>query len=238
MRRIVVPTSGARDWRRFLADPETQWRRGASALELAVSWERAQSTERGLPVQVASALDLNTSFAGSQLLLALPEHRVPLKGRGRASQTDLWALLRIGNEYISMAVEGKAGEPFGGTLNEWLIDASDGKRERLESLCETLQMAQPAAGELRYQLMHRTASAILEAQRFGARSAVMLVQSFRVQARNDAQSWDDFGAFCASLGATAARGQLVQAQRTGSERLFLGWVDCPTSSDSEVASTV
>lgn len=238
LHRVYVPTSGPTDWRSFLADPDKQWSRRASALELAVSWEGAQQAQRGMPPQVAFALDRIPALAGSRLLLGLPEHRVSLKGRGKASQTDLWALLRSGDHYFSMAIEGKAGEAFGPTLGEWLSQPSDGKRDRLEQLCQILQIANPPALELRYQLFHRTASAILEAQRFGAALAAMLVQCFPRDDGDDAQSWRDFSAFCQLLGAPAVRGEVVQARRTGSERLFLGWVDCPTATDSEIAALV
>lgn len=227
------------DWRSLLADPDKQWCRRASALELAVSWEGAQRTERGIPPRVIDALDRNPVLAGCRLLLAFPEHRVTLKGRGRASQTDLWAVLRAGDEYVSMAVEGKAGEAFGPTLGEWLIQPSDGKKERLDQLYQILQVAtRPHSDELRYQLFHRTASAILEAERVGATIAIMLVQCFPREDRDDAQSWRDFTAFCAFLGASAVRGGLVQVRRPDGASLFLGWVDCKAATDSEIAALV
>lgn len=118
MKRVLTPTYGASDWRKFLADPETQWVRTASAFETAVSWESAQSTPRGLPIEIAAALDKHPDLSGAKLLVALPEHKVRLEGRGKASQNDVWALLRTERGYISMAVEGKAGEPFASTVAE------------------------------------------------------------------------------------------------------------------------
>ena len=234
MKRVLIPTYGASDWRRFLADPDNQWKRGASAMELAVSWEMAQTTHRGLPPEVADVLDSHSSLAGARLLAAFPEHKVALKGRGKPSQTDVWALLRADSGLISMAVEGKAGEPFASTIGEWLKEASDGKKERFNYLCEILQSSDAPAAELRYQLYHRTASAVIEAQRFGAPFAVMLVQSFR----EDSLCWNDYCAFCSLLGATAVRGSLVEACRKGSERLFLGWVVSKVATDSEFAKVV
>jgi hypothetical protein len=234
MKRIVVPTRGTSDWRALLADPENQWQRKASALELAVSWERANESERGIPIEVARALDQCSALKDARLLVAMPEHKVALKGRGKASQTDVWALLNVANSYVSMAVEGKAGEPFASTLDQWFASASDGKKERLQYLCELLQVDGTPPLHLRYQLFHRTASAIIEARRFNASIAVMLVQSFR----DDPVSWGDFGNFCALLGATAVRGGLVEARRKGAEHLFLGWVDSNPASDSEIASVV
>jgi hypothetical protein len=203
-------------------------------MELAVSWELAQRAERGLPSEVAKALDQQPDLKGARLLVAMPEHKVALKGRGKASQTDVWTLLATDKAYISMAVEGKAGEPFASTLAEWLVSASDGKKERLEYLCTLLQTGSAPSNDLRYQLFHRTASAVIEAQRFGAKLAVMLVQSFR----EDPVSWADFSKFCALLGTTAVRGGLAEARRTGTERLFLGWVDSTVASDAQMASVV
>src|SRR3954454_23688402 len=93
-KRILIPTLAASEWRRFLADPKIHRERGASALELAVSWERAERTERGVPEEIAQALDREPTLAGANVLIALPEHKVALKGLGRASQNDVWVLLK------------------------------------------------------------------------------------------------------------------------------------------------
>lgn len=234
MKRILIPTLGLSDWRRLLADPDTQWERKASAFELAVSWESAERSERGLPKEIADALDREPRLADARTLIALPEHKVTLKGRGKPSQSDVWALLLSGSGYVSMAVEGKAGEPFASTLADWLKEASEGKKERLKFLCDTLQVAEPPPSNLRYQLFHRTASAVLEAERFRAPLAVMMVQSFKT----DEESWRDYVAFATLLGATPTRGSVAEVRRSGSERLFLGWVDCAAAPDRLVADAV
>ena len=234
MSRVLVPTSGATDWKALLADPEKHWVRGRSAFETAVSWERAQKTPRGIPAQIVAALDEHPGLAGAQLLMAFPEHKVKLVGPGKASQTDVWALLKTEDGHVSMAVEGKAGESFASTVGEWLNQASDAKRLRLEHLCEVLHISHPPLATLRYQLFHRTASALLEANRFGAIHAVMRVQSFQP----DPGSWEDFVAFCQQLGATPTPGKISEMPRASGPRLYLGWVSCPTASDDVVASVV
>src|SRR5690606_33057154 len=123
-------------------------------------------------------LDTQHALAGATALVVLPEHKVKLDGHGRASQNDVWTLLRVGSTYVSMAVEGKAGESFGDPVESWLKDASPGKLARLERLCGVVGIRHPPDGRLHYQLFHRTASALLEAERFGAAHAVMMVQSF------------------------------------------------------------
>src|SRR4051794_6035935 len=107
MKRIFVPSSGLSDWRRLLADPNRHWVIGNSAFEVAVSWERSQKTERGLPGEITAALDQVEDLTGSSLLIAFPEHKVKLNGGRRPSQNDVWALLTSPHGLISMTVEGK-----------------------------------------------------------------------------------------------------------------------------------
>ena len=135
------------------------------------------------------------------MLLALPEHETPLPGGTRASQTDLLVLARrpAGNQVV-FAVEGKVAEPFGDhTVARWRTQSdSQGRKDRLAFLLGRLGLADDASvGALRYQLLHRTVAALLEAERFGAPEAVMLVHSFSATAE-----WrDDYVAFARALGA-------------------------------------
>jgi hypothetical protein len=84
---IYVPARSADDWIQLLADPVKHWRTGYSARTLAHSWQDAG----GLPKEVKEAFATNEYLAGIQLLLALPEHQVPLVGGLRPSQNDIWA---------------------------------------------------------------------------------------------------------------------------------------------------
>lgn len=211
---LYVPTQGADDWKQFLADPEKQWKQGYSARTLAHSWQEAN----GFPVEVRAALAEN--FPNIELLLGLPEHKVPLPGGGRATQTDVWALARSGDELVSIAVEGKVSESFGPTLEEWLIDASPGKRERLAYLCGELGCSLELPRAIRYQLLHRTVAAIIEAKRFGAKHAVMLVHSF-----SKIREWfEDYEKFAAVLGAQVAADRVVRVGERGGVQLWLAWV--------------
>jgi len=232
MSRVLIPSRGPSDWKGLLADPEKHWRRGKPAFETAMSWEAAQATPRGLPPAIAAQLDTQPALAGATALVVLPEHKVKLAAPGRASQNDVWTLLRVGDALVSMAVEGKAGETFGEPLGDWLKDASLGKLQRLESLCALLGATNPPEGRLRYQLFHRTASALIEAERFGATHAVMIVQSFL----DDPVSLADYVAFGAALGASVAKDQLIATPRAAGPTLYLGWASCAPASDSKVAA--
>jgi hypothetical protein len=231
MSKVYVPTQGAGDWRARLADPEKHWRREYSAFEAAISWEVAARTERGLPPCVAEALDQVPHLAGASLLLAFPEHKVALNGGRRPSQTDVWALLKGPVGLISLAVEGKADESFGETLEAWHSDQSEGKTERLAYLSKILRPKTAFPPSTRYQLLHRAASAVIEARRFGAGSAVMLVQSFRAKGPN----FEDYSAFGGCLGAAISSGALTGIVQHSDPSLYLGWAVSPLCSDADIA---
>ena len=213
MKRLFVPTSGIDDWRRLLADPTRHWVQGRSALELAAAWELVSSTPRGLPSEVAQLLDSHPGFQDATLLFAVPEHQVEFEGGGHASQNDLWALLRAPVGLVSLTVEAKAGEAFGPTIEEWLADAvpTSGKPARLRQLKALLGITQDIPGSVRYQLLHRTASAIREAKRFGASTAFMLVQSFAPDPDSEAA----FDTFCALLRCDARRPSVIEGPVLG-----------------------
>lgn len=231
MNRVLVPTDGPGAWKARLANPEMHWKREASALETAVSWELAARTRRGLPKPIADVLDQSEALQSAELLFALPEHKVSLPGGSKPSQTDVWALLKCPNGLISMAVEAKAEESFGETIEKWTEDASDGRRKRLLFLHETLKCETDLPMHLRYQLVHRTASAILEAKRTGARYAVMMVQAFRESTQCEA----DYLAFGDFFKASLEKNRLVQLGGHNSPELFLGWAVSPLCSDSDIA---
>jgi hypothetical protein len=224
MPRIYVPSLGPTDWRRLLADPGKHWKRGNSALELAVCWEAARNTCRGLPPEVAAALDTVPSLLGSELLVCFPEHQVALEGGGHPSQNDLWALLRTATGNASLALEAKAGEPLDRLVRDWLPDGDQrsGKPLRLAALQSILGIKEADVSTIRYQLLHRAASAVLEARRFHAHAAVLIVQSFNRAA--DEESWKDFGRFGELLGASPAEGALHQASVATLVPLYVGWV--------------
>jgi hypothetical protein len=78
MKKIYLPSTKAEDWRRLLADPCNQWRTGFSAKVLALCWEAADKLPHGLPKEIVDVL--RTDESEPTLLVALPEHKVPLRG--------------------------------------------------------------------------------------------------------------------------------------------------------------
>jgi hypothetical protein len=232
MTRIFIPSCGLASWKVRLAHPEKHWKREASAFEAAVSWENAARTDRGLPISVCQLLDESPEFREASLLFAFPEHKVPLRGGARASQTDVWTILRGPLGLISMAVEAKADESFGDTLEVWQRTPSPGKTVRLSQLREVLKFVTEFPPSIRYQLLHRTASAIIEARRIGAPFAIMMVQSFR----ENSISQRDYAAFGNCFGATLSPNALVGIEGHTIPQLYLGWATSPLCTDKDIAN--
>ena len=211
MTRIYSPATTLDHWRIGLADPNKHWRAGYSAMATAQSWQTANGT---LPPEIARLFDPEP-----ELLLAIPEHKVPLPGGNRDSQCDVFALVRSGKRTIAVAVEAKVNEPFGDTVGSWYAKPTQGRTERLSALCAWLGLSFPPDPALRYQLLHRTGAAIVEARRFGLGHAAMIVQSFAPDAR-----WiEDFRAFAAALGLTPDRDQSATCRLPCGLDLTLGW---------------
>jgi hypothetical protein len=204
------PTHGPGSWQELLSDPQKHWVTGYSARTLAHCWEDA----RGLPPEIASL------FGGhATLLLAIPEHKVDLPGGSRPSQTDLFALVRWEERTIACAIEGKVAETFGPTMEQWLAEPSPGKSERLAHLCKLLGLVQPLPSNLRYQLMHRAASAAIEADRFKTDEAAMIVHSFS----KTGEWFDDFTMFARLFGLAPVRDRLLTFSLPSGKRMHLAW---------------
>lgn len=159
------------------------------------------------------------AFVDFKMLQATPERHVALPGGNRPSQTDLFVLTETANgERVSIAVEGKVNESFGEPLSTWKQGWSNGKQERLAFLQTKLGRSFPDT--MRYQLIHRAGSAVLLAEQYHAKYAMMIVQSFSPTRKH----FDDFAAFVSCFGAQSAIGTLVQLTKVGEIEVFAAWV--------------
>ena len=218
MKRIFVPTVSGSDWQKLLAEPVLHWKPGKSAMSAAVCWEAAKDR---LPAEIEAFLESSDEAAlhSLKLLLAIPEWEVPLPGGETSSHTDVLAVARNNDGLVVVAVEAKVDEEFGPTLGEKRRGASAGQLARLDYLHSVLSLPSPLPDALRYQLLHRTASAVLIARDFHAATAVMLVQSFSPEDR-----WrDDFQAFASALGAPQETGEPLRIPGHSHPSLFLAW---------------
>ncbi len=241
MSRLVVETRGVAEWRSRLADPTKQWKRGYSAFEVAVAWEGSASGKSGMPLSILGLLDQHKGvFPNPKLIVGIVEHKVELPGGKHPSQNDVWALVRVGQDLLSLAIEAKAGESFADLISVWKEKKEPGsdKPKRLDYLKDVLGISKVDVDDVRYQLLHRTASALIEAERVGAKYAAMIVQSFRNPHRKSdpKKLIFDFQTFARKFGASAEENQLVPAGKCRDIQLYLGWVTCDPATDAEVAA--
>ncbi|MEK7699713.1 MAG: hypothetical protein AAB332_04860 [Planctomycetota bacterium] len=216
MSKILIPSQSAEDWKQFLAEPEKHWKRGYSARAIAYCWQEAD----GLPDEVRSVLTQEPAFEGLETLIAIPEHKVMLNGGSRPSQNDVWVIARTKTSLVSIAVEGKVSESFGPTMAEWGINPSGGKLERLHYLCSVLGLKTKPDDDIRDQFLHRTASAIIEAIRFHANHAVMLVHSFSEKKVGFA----DYERFLSLFNVVGEVDKIISAGQVSGVNLYFAWV--------------
>ena len=101
----------------------------------------------------------------------------------------------------------------------WLKNASEGKKNRLKMLCNILGLQNEPPLSIRYQLFHRTASAILEAKRFNAKYAVMLVHSFS----SEHKWFSDYQNFLSLFNISSKINELVKISNSKDTQIFTGW---------------
>jgi hypothetical protein len=218
MSRILALTTGPEDWQALLADPVKHWRTGYSAKTLAHCWEATE----GLPPEVAAPFtECNEpKLANLVPILAVPEFKVPLPGGARPSQNDIFVLARSAAGPVSIMVEGKVSETFGPTVEEWRQEASSGKEERLSFLSRSLGLNTVPWGRVRYQLLHRAASAIITGEHYRPAAAELLLHSFS----QERTGWSDYQTFTRLFGVEASVGCVQRLSTASSVPLFGVWV--------------
>lgn len=220
MKRIFVPTPTPSFWQLRLADPRKHWKKGRSAMTEAACWEAAE--KQHLPADIDKFLQSTNqpALTDLELLCAFPEWEVKLPGGRTPSCTDVLAITRNEQGLVVIAVEAKVDEDFGPTVQAKREEASEGVEKRLKFLREELDL-EDLRGHLRYQLVHRTASALITAEKFHAETALMLVHAFA----HNPQRREDFDGFCTELCAKKVCDGVFAVPRCDRPALFLAWCD-------------
>lgn len=216
-KKIFIPTTNAESWKAFLAS-ETHWKDNYSAKSAAESWESVD----GLPIEIISAFNQHESFKDSEMLLAIPEFKVPLPGGSRPSQNDLLVVTSNENGLTVITVEAKVNEDFGQTIKEWIKDASQGKEKRLEYLLKLLNFQSKEIDNLRYQLFHRLGSAIIMAKKFHAKKALMIIQSF--QENDEKNHFKDYQNFISSFKIEPLKEKIQHISSVNGIDVYVLWV--------------
>jgi hypothetical protein len=227
---LYIPTTDVEKWRKCLADPKKQWVREYSAFELAHAWTQASRSIFPASVEQLFA-DSNTSVIRELEPLAMfPEHPVYLDTKQAPSQNDLFVLARNAHDLMTIMVEGKVNETFGPTVADWMKEASEGKMRRLQFLLVELNLSGIDYLKLhsqRYQLLHRTASALLEAKRYHARHAMVLVHSFS----DKLAGLLDYQSFLALFGIEGKANTISGPLHINGIDLWFGWLSDRKTSD-------
>jgi hypothetical protein len=219
--KIYHPLASVEDWRLGLADPVKQWRAGFSARTLAHCWSQANSW----PVEITALWKTNSDLKDARPLIMLTEHKVKMPGIGFDSQNDLFVLAKANGALSSVMIEGKVDETFGDTIARWRGSAefTPNKKVRFEEICALIGLTN-VPDTIRYQLLHRTASAMIEAKTYTAASAVMIVHSFSRKPIEADSNWNDFAAFASLYQQAAVPDQLIELGTFEGIRLFVAWV--------------
>ena len=219
------PLKSPDEWRKRLSDPIKHWVDGKSAKELVKLWTQADD----IP---ASVKDL---FPNSDIkpIFIFPEYQVQMPGKGGNSQNDLYIYASTTSDNWVIIVEAKENEPFDETVDKWY----DKKRKKnggvnasyrlteIQIILEIKEIDNPPysrIGNLRTQLFHRTASAVIEAKRVGAKKALVLIQSFG----NKTDNYLDFVNFLSlfTTGEAVEKSKLIGPIKLDSVELHFAWI--------------
>ncbi len=213
---FLAKLNSPEDWKQFLADSEKHWKNFYSAKTLAYIWQNAN----GFPDHIKKIIKDSLNCDDIEFLFGIPEHKVMIPGGSRPSQNDIFILSRTQFELIPIMVEGKVDESFGPFVKDWLLNASKGKQERLTFLSSILELTNSNIESIRYQLLHRTASVIIEAKKYFAQKGIMLVHSFSDLNR----SFEDYQNFLKLYSLEGMINDVVGPVMINGIYMYFGWI--------------
>lgn len=192
---------------------EAHWKDGRSAKECARAWLEKPDC---VPTEISQVIRKHPDF--SRILpgwSAEPEARVAFDSfGGEPSNLDVLLTAKDEKGLIVIAVEAKADEPFGKTVEDTLYKARErrAKNPRSQGVARLEQLAAAIigvpgdrlseVGKMRYQLLTASAAALAEAQRQSAHRAVLIIHEFVTALTSDQKRLDnakDLNAFVHKL---------------------------------------
>ena len=187
-----------------LAPPKKKkghWKDGRSAKECARAW--LELNPNSIPAEISQSLLAHPDLGSLLEWSAEPEVRVPFDSfKGERPNIDVLLTARDERGPLVIAIEAKADEPFGATIEGTLRAASKRRAEnprsrgvdRLEQLAAAI-LGVPddrlrEIAKLRYQLFTASAAALAEAQRRSTDRTVVIIHEFVTDQTSD-QKRDD-----------------------------------------------
>lgn len=213
------PVSKPLEWKKYVRDAETKWVPEGSAMELACCW---QKTPADFPSEVKLAFD--RSGTASSFLLGIPEYKVDMPGEGLPASNNLLVLSTIDHRLCPIIVEGNKNGTFGEYCDHESLQ-DERHRERRKLMFADLGLSEDSfvPSKLRYQLMHRTLSAIYVAHAFCADRCMVLVHRIGHD-DNEHDAFIDYKYFLGLFGVDAQKGIIQRARVAGLQLMFL-WVE-------------
>lgn len=193
------------DWEKYALPPHRKaqhWVNGRSAFELGWSWTRDGEIRE--PVELSQLFELKQVTRGTVITSGNTEHETPRPFSNRGPRCHDLALQAqcIGGS-LTICIEAKADESFGGSVAEELLKAIRRSSEtrfpdRLDWLTRSLlgvpafkdeaqQVLSDVVSGLRYQLLAAIAGTLLEAEIQRATTAVFVIHEFRTNSTNAAK---------------------------------------------------
>lgn len=190
------------DWEKYGLPPERReqhWKEGRSAFELARSW--TAHGEPTVPLELVQLIDSHEATRRTVILGGITEHETALPfARHGPRCHDLSLHAEQDGRVVSICVEAKADESFGGTVAEELKKARKRRvtkfPERLDWFTRSLlglpafeddqfSVLSKVVSELPYQLLSAIGGTLLEAKLQHASKAIFIVHEFRTTATAD-----------------------------------------------------
>lgn len=169
------------------------------------------------PPAIKRVMATSASMRSLRVAFSIAEHITVLDTLNGPSRTDLMVYCHDGRTGKTViALEGKVTEAFDEQIVYWIrglkrtskgptledlfaLPLKEGRTLRLKWLCNHLGLSLDDHSLIRYQLLHRTVDALLEAKHVGAGKAIMLVQAFAECAEN----WNAYAEFARQMGFTS-----------------------------------
>lgn len=196
------PIRSFADWEKHALPPERRelhWKKGRSAYELGWSW--TANGEPTVPGELTRLLESHEGTRGTVILSGITEHETTLPFGVRGPRChDLALHAEQDSRVVTVCIEAKADESFGGTVSKELMKAR--KRpvtrfpERVDWLTRSLLglpafeddqrlVLSTAIAELPYQLLSAIGGTLLEAENRKASKAIFVVHEFRTSETKD-----------------------------------------------------